>query len=79
MLTHEDVPGHNRHGLVIDDWPVLCDDKVRYAGDAVAIVAADTEDIAAAALALIRQVGPDLLRLRNASPGPTRSAATARS
>jgi xanthine dehydrogenase molybdenum-binding subunit len=53
VLTHEDVPGHNRHGLVIDDWPVLCDDKVRYAGDAVAIVAADTEDIAAAALALI--------------------------
>ena len=49
VLTHEDVPGHNRHGLVIDDWPVLCDDKVRYAGDAVAIVAADSEEIAAAA------------------------------
>ncbi len=53
VLTHEDVPGHNRHGLVIDDWPVLCDDKVRYAGDAVAIVAADTADIAARALELV--------------------------
>ena len=53
VLTHEDVPGHNRHGLVIDDWPVLCDDKVRYAGDAVAIVAADSEEIAAAAIDLI--------------------------
>ena len=53
VLTHEDVPGHNRHGLVIDDWPVLCEDEVRYAGDAVAIVAADSEEIAAAALELI--------------------------
>ncbi len=54
VLTHEDVPGHNRHGLVIDDWPVLCDDKVRYAGDAVAIVAADSDEVAAAALERIR-------------------------
>ena len=53
VLTHEDVPGHNRHGVVTDDWPVLCDDKVRYAGDAVAIVAADTEERAAQALDLI--------------------------
>jgi len=53
VLTHRDVPGQNRHGLVIDDWPVLCDDKVRYLGDAVAIVAADTAEIANEALALI--------------------------
>ena len=53
VLTHEDVPGHKRHGLVIDDWPVLCGDKVRYSGDAVAIVAADSDDIAAAAVDLI--------------------------
>ena len=53
VLTHEEVPGHKRHGLVIDDWPVLCSDKVRYAGDAVAIVAADSDEIAAAAIDLI--------------------------
>ncbi len=53
VLTHADVPGHNRHGLVIDDWPVLCDDKVRYAGDAVAVVAAESEEIAAAAIDLV--------------------------
>jgi CO/xanthine dehydrogenase Mo-binding subunit/aerobic-type carbon monoxide dehydrogenase small subunit (CoxS/CutS family) len=53
VLTHKDVPGRNRHGLVHLDWPVLCDDKVRYMGDAVAIVAADTEEIAAEALKLI--------------------------
>ena len=53
VLTHEDVPGLNRHGLVTVDWPVLCDDKVRYAGDSVAVVAADTEEIAARAVELI--------------------------
>jgi xanthine dehydrogenase molybdenum-binding subunit len=50
VLTHEDVPGRNRHGLVTIDWPVLCDDKVRYVGDAVAIVAADDPETAEAAL-----------------------------
>jgi xanthine dehydrogenase molybdenum-binding subunit len=53
VLTHVDVPGRNRHGLVIPDWPVLCDDKVRYLGDAVAVVAADTPEIAREALTLI--------------------------
>jgi len=50
VLTHADVPGRNRHGLVYQDWPVLCDDKVRYLGDAVAIVAADTPVLAREAL-----------------------------
>jgi xanthine dehydrogenase molybdenum-binding subunit len=53
VLTHKDVPGENLHGLVYRDWPVLCHDVVRYVGDAVAIVAADTEDIASDALKLI--------------------------
>jgi xanthine dehydrogenase molybdenum-binding subunit len=53
VLTHSDVPGRNLHGIVSLDWPVLCADKVRYVGDAVAIVAADTAEIAAAALELI--------------------------
>jgi xanthine dehydrogenase molybdenum-binding subunit len=53
VLTHADVPGENVHGLVFLDWPVLCHDVVRYVGDAVAIVAAESEDIAAAALKLI--------------------------
>ncbi len=54
VLTHADVPGRQNHGLVTVDWPVLCSDKVRYAGDAVAVVAADSEEIAAAALELIK-------------------------
>jgi selenium-dependent xanthine dehydrogenase len=50
VLTYKDVPGENLHGLVYRDWPVLCNDIVRYVGDAVAIVAAETEDVAAEAL-----------------------------
>jgi xanthine dehydrogenase molybdenum-binding subunit len=53
VLTHADVPGRKNHGLVTLDWPALCYDKVRYVGDAVAIVAADTLDIAKEALKLI--------------------------
>jgi len=54
VLTSDDVPGRNLHGIVDLDWPVLCGDKVRYSGDAVAIVAADTEVIATRALELIK-------------------------
>lgn len=53
VLTHEDIPGDNHHGLVHLDWPVLAGDKVRYMGDPVAIVAADTQAIADEALDLI--------------------------
>ena len=53
VLTAADVPGENKHGLVHRDWDVLCGDVVRYVGDAVAIVAADSEEIAEAALRLI--------------------------
>jgi xanthine dehydrogenase D subunit len=54
VLTHQDVPGLNGYGIVIQDQPVLCADKVRYLGDAVALVAAETKEIAALALSLIR-------------------------
>jgi xanthine dehydrogenase molybdenum-binding subunit len=52
-LTHRDVKGLNRFGIAVPDQPVLCEDKVRYVGDAVALVVADTEEIAALACAAI--------------------------
>jgi xanthine dehydrogenase molybdenum-binding subunit len=52
-LTAADVPGARNHGLVKKDWPVLTYDKVRYVGDAVAVVAAETAAQAEAALAAI--------------------------
>ena len=55
VLTAEDIPGEHNHGLVIYDWPVLVGvgERVRYVGDAVAIVAAETREIATQALDLI--------------------------
>jgi len=53
VLTHKDVQGTNRYGIVTPDQPVLCEDKVRYEGDPVALVAAEDPDIAERALTLI--------------------------
>jgi len=53
VLTHNDVQGTNRYGIVTPDQPVLCEDKVRYEGDAVALVAAEDPETAERALGLI--------------------------
>ncbi len=53
VVTYKDVPGLNGYGIIFPDQPVLCKDKVRYVGDALAAVAADTEEIAEKALGLI--------------------------
>lgn len=50
VLTSKDVQGPNRYGVAILDQYVLAEDKVRSVADAVALVAADTEEIAAEAL-----------------------------
>ncbi|NCB52025.1 MAG: 2Fe-2S iron-sulfur cluster binding domain-containing protein [Clostridia bacterium] len=64
VITAKDVPGKNRiNGLVMlplnnkcDGWdrPILCDEKVFQFGDAIAIVAADTEEHARAAAAAVK-------------------------
>ena len=53
VLTSKDVPGKNGYGIIFKDQPVLAGDKVRYYGDAVALVAAETTEIALEALRLI--------------------------
>lgn len=53
VLTHKDIPGSNGFGIIIKEEPVLVSDKVRQRGDALAIVAAETEEIALEALKLI--------------------------
>ncbi len=51
VLTADDIPGDHNHGLFHNDWPVMVGigERVRYVGDAVAIVAAETQQIAAQA------------------------------
>ncbi len=67
VLTAKDVPV-NEYGLQIPDQPVLCGpgssipgaDRVRFVGDQVAVVVAETEAAAKAALPLIDVVYEDL-------------------
>jgi selenium-dependent xanthine dehydrogenase len=55
VLTAADIPGEHNHGLVHYDWPALVGigEDVRTVGDALAIVAAETREIATQALDLI--------------------------
>ena len=55
VLTAEDIPAERNHGLIIYDWPVMVGvgERVRYVGDAIALVAAETLEIANQASALI--------------------------
>ncbi|MCI0399243.1 MAG: molybdopterin-dependent oxidoreductase [Chloroflexi bacterium] len=64
VLTARNVHGRLNHGLVYHDWPALAGDKVRYLGDPVAIVAAETSETATEALQLIR-VEYELLEVVN--------------
>ncbi len=52
VLGANDVP-YNRFGLIEADQPLLCEDRVRFAGDRIALVVADTPEIAAAAASLV--------------------------
>jgi CO/xanthine dehydrogenase Mo-binding subunit len=54
VMTAKDIPGRNGWGAIIPDQPVVCGDKVRFVGDAVALVAAVDERTAIEALALIK-------------------------
>ena len=55
VLTADDIPSEHNHGLVIFDWPVMVGiaERVRYVGDAIAIVAAENQEIADQAAGLI--------------------------
>ncbi len=59
VFTAQDVP-YNRYGLVVEDQPVLCDRVVRYFGDRVALVAAQTAQAARTAAALVAVEYEDL-------------------
>lgn len=55
VLTAEDIPGDSNHGLVVNDWPSIIGvgERIRYVGDTVAIVAAETEGALIQALQVI--------------------------
>ncbi len=54
VFTAKDIPGKNLTGIINKDQPLLAPDKVRFIGDAVALVAAENGAAAEEALAAIR-------------------------
>jgi len=44
VLTSKDVPGLNAFGYFKPEQPVLCFDRIRYEGDAVVAIAADSQE-----------------------------------
>ncbi|WP_202909534.1 molybdopterin-dependent oxidoreductase [Alkalilacustris brevis] len=54
VITSADVPGKDGFGVFVHDQPIMAREKVRYVGEAVAAVAAETAQIARRALALIK-------------------------
>jgi len=53
ILTHKDIQGSNRQGMIRKDQPVLADNKVNHCGDAVALVLAEDKASLHKALDLI--------------------------
>ena len=53
VLTANNVPGDHKFGAVVINQIVLCSDRVRYYGDVVALVAAETPEIAEQAASMI--------------------------
>jgi CO/xanthine dehydrogenase Mo-binding subunit/aerobic-type carbon monoxide dehydrogenase small subunit (CoxS/CutS family) len=66
VVTISDVPGEDGFGVFVHDQPTLADGVVRYVGEAIAAVAAETEAIARAAVAMIRVDYEDLPALFDA-------------
>jgi CO/xanthine dehydrogenase Mo-binding subunit/aerobic-type carbon monoxide dehydrogenase small subunit (CoxS/CutS family) len=53
VITADDIPGINQAGLLVRDQPAMAFDKVRYIGDPVAVVFAETEELAEEARQLV--------------------------
>lgn len=54
IITYKDIPGENQMGPVVDDELCLAEDEVTFIGQAIALIAAETEDAAIKAEKLIR-------------------------
>jgi CO/xanthine dehydrogenase Mo-binding subunit len=65
VLTAKDIPGKNLFGIAFQDQEALVRDKVRTIGDPVALVAAETEEIAREAVKAIRVTYRELPVLSN--------------
>ncbi|MFQ5629209.1 MAG: selenium-dependent xanthine dehydrogenase, partial [bacterium] len=56
VFTADDIPGERYTGLIVHDWPLMirAGEQTRYVGDVLAVVVAESEEIARQAAATIR-------------------------
>jgi CO/xanthine dehydrogenase Mo-binding subunit len=60
VITHKDVPGTNKFGQIIKDFQIFANEKIFYNGDVIALIVAETKDIALAASKLIKLQAKEL-------------------
>ncbi len=60
IFTAKDIPGKKLVGVISKDQPVLAEDRVRYVGDPIALVAAKTEEAAEKGAQKVRVLYEDL-------------------
>ncbi len=60
VFTARDIKGSNRYGIITKDQEILVERKVRYAGDPVALVAAEAESAAVRAAKAVKVEYEDL-------------------
>lgn len=54
VYTRQDLPGHNLWGAIIPDEPLLVEKELRYVGQPIAIIAAETREVARTARKLVK-------------------------
>ena len=60
IFTYKDIPGENQIGGIIPDEPLLAEDHVHFCGMPIALVVAETEELARAAVKKIKVEIEDL-------------------
>lgn len=56
VISHKDIPGENQIGGIINDEPLLAEKEIHFKGQAIALVVAETEELATEALEKIKIV-----------------------
>lgn len=74
VLTSKDIPGKNLFGIAFQDQWALAEDKVRYIGEPVALVAAETEEIARDATRAVKVTYRELPIVTNPHEGLAENA-----
>ncbi len=69
VLTSKDIPGLNKYGIAFEDQYALAEDKVRYIGEPVALVAAECDEITRDAVKAIKVDYEMLPVIRNPHEG----------